>query len=73
MNYTKTPVKNNIKGATDSELVRLLDRKGTGYIVFYLLKRHKTALLSLWAVLITVLYLYPPFTDHVKDILRAIF
>lgn len=35
----------------------------TGRILWHLVKRHKFALVSVWAVLITISYIFPPVWD----------
>lgn len=62
MTYEETPVK---KSKLDPKKLALkeLERVGTGSIIWYLVKRHKTGLLATWAVLMTALYMFPPLPD----------
>lgn len=56
MNYETTGSKKISKKAAVNESIKNVS---TGAIVWALVKRHKFALVSIYAVLITVLYLFP--------------
>ncbi len=56
MNYEKTGSKKIRKSAAINESIKNV---GTGAIVWALVKRHKFALVSIYAVILTILYLFP--------------
>ena len=58
MEYEETPVKNN-KISRKTIALKALETVGTSSIIWYLIKRHKFALVATWAVIITVFYLAP--------------
>ena len=59
MTYEKTPVKPT--KLTDKDLsIKELERLGTPTILWQLVKRHKVGLLATWAIVITLLYVFPP-------------
>lgn len=70
MKYEKTPVKNNIKDASKAEVERILERKSTSSLIWFIVKRHKFGLMSTWAVIMTVLYVFPPLPDIVFTLVR---
>lgn len=60
MTYEKTPViKKASKQAVKQEVAKELDRVSTGAIIWHLVKRHKFAIVLIYAITITVLYLAP--------------
>lgn len=67
--YITAPAKNG-KGSDITENLneRLLSQIGTGRILWHLVKRHKFALVLIWAIVVTISYMFPP----VWDILFAI-
>lgn len=61
--YIETPVKNNIKEAGNQDTLNILNRLDSGYLVWYLIKRHKFGLVTSWAVVITALWSMPFLPD----------
>lgn len=58
MNYKETPIKKpKVSGTTLA--LKGLDRVSTTKIIWYLVRRHKFALVITWAIVITLLYLMP--------------
>mgnify|MGYP001020491243 CR=1 FL=1 len=58
MNYEETQVKKSkVNGATLA--LKGLERVSTARILWYLIKRHKFAIVIVWAIVITILYLMP--------------
>lgn len=41
----------------------VMDKFSSGHIIWYLAKRHKFGLVATWAVVITVLWAFPPLPD----------
>lgn len=62
MKYEATPIKNS-KDLGKTLVIKDLEKLKTGAIMWHLVKRHKFGLVSIWAVTITVLYLFP-FAPH---------
>lgn len=58
MNYEETPIKKTKVSGTAPAL-KGLERVSTAQILWYLVKRHKFALVIVWAVTITLLYTMP--------------
>lgn len=58
MNYEETPVKKSKVSGTNIAL-NGLDRVSTLSILWYLTKRHKFAIVIVWATVITTLYFMP--------------
>ena len=48
----------------------LLDKVSTSRILWHLVKRHKFGLVSIWAVLITISYMFPPVWDILGSLVR---
>lgn len=59
MKYEETPVKPS-KVSAKTLALKELDRVGTASIVWFLIKKHKFGLVLTWAIIITVLYVFPP-------------
>lgn len=68
--YIETPVKNNIKEASKQEVERILGNMGTWSILWHLTKRHKFGLVSVWAIIMTAAYVFPPLPDVLLAIVR---
>lgn len=49
----------------------VLDKIGTGFILWHLLRRHKFELVVVWAVLVTITFIFPPVWSILADILRG--
>ena len=58
MNYEETPVKKS-KVSGDTLVLKGLEKVSTARILWYLIKRHKFAIVIVWAIVITILYLMP--------------
>jgi len=68
-NYITAPAKNgSASDITENLNERLLSQIGTGRILWHLVKRHKFTLVLIWAIVVTISYMFPP----VWDILFAI-
>lgn len=68
MTYEETSIKKG-KGLGKSVAIKATETLGTGTILWLLVKRHKVGLLGTWAVIITVLYIFPPLPDMVLSLL----
>lgn len=62
MTYEDKGIKPN-KTNNKQILLKQLERVSTSSIMWYIVKRHKVGLLGTWAVIITVLYIFPPLPD----------
>lgn len=61
MDFEPTPIKNGkVKDIKNKVSTQYLDQIGTGKIVWHLVKRHKFGLVTIWAILMTVSYIFPP-------------
>lgn len=61
MEYKKTPVSKKVsKEAIDTAIGVKLKDISTLKIQWYVVKRHKFGLLATWAIIITLLYMFPP-------------
>lgn len=67
MKYEKTAIK-----PTDSKKVTLhdMERLSTGVILWFVVKRHKVGILGTWAVVITLLYMFPPLPDILLSLVK---
>lgn len=48
----------------------LLSKVNTSRIIWHLVKRHKFGLVTLWAVLITITYMFPPVWDILGSVIH---
>lgn len=72
INYETTPVKAGSTGKDIKNKIgdNLLDKVGTGRIVWHLVKRHKFGLVSIYAIAITFVWLFPPGPDLLISMIR---
>lgn len=47
-----------------------LDQLPTGQILWHLVKRHKFQLVSAWAIVITIAYMFPPLWDILGSLVK---
>lgn len=67
--YLETAVKpSKVTKKRSAELE--IDRLNTFEIIWHLVKRHKFGLVSIWAVIITVLYLMPFLPDVILSLFK---
>jgi len=67
MKYEKTPVKNNINN--NKILLDQLEKVGTGSIVWHVVKRHKFGIVVAYAIVLTIVYIFPPLPDLILSII----
>lgn len=68
MKYEKTGSKINkdtVNGARDYALKNVK----TGTLVWHVVKRHKFAIVTTYAIVLTILYVFPPAPDLIKAII----
>jgi len=69
MEYATTPVTNSSEAVLGKTVVnKVMNRVETRSIIWHLIKRHKFFLISVWAIFMTIMYLFPPFLDVIKSI-----
>ena len=47
-----------------------LQKISTSQMLWHLIKRHKFGLVSIWAILMTISYMFPPFWDILASLVR---
>jgi len=67
MKYEKTPVKNNINN--NKVLLDQLEKVGTSSIVWHVVKRHKFGIVVTYAIVLTIVYIFPPLPDLILSII----
>lgn len=71
MDFETTPFKpGSIKVMRDKVSDSVLDKVSTSRIFWHLVKRHKFGLVSLWAVVITITWMFPPVWDILGSLIR---
>lgn len=70
MKYETIKPKNNIKEATKAEVIQYMNTQSTGFILWYLAKKHKFGLAASWATIITLLYVFPFLPSLIASLLR---
>ncbi len=65
MDLLETPFKmgSSTRAIKNTVSDNVLEKVTTKRIIWHLVKRHKFGLVSIWAVIITVLWAFPPATD----------
>lgn len=58
MTYEKTPIKK-----TEVTADAVLGHYGTPTMAWHLVRRHRFALMTTWAVIVTLVLLFPPLAD----------
>lgn len=69
MKYEETPVKNTKLTHKDVAL-KTLEVVGTGTVMWFLVKRHKFALVTTWAFIITLFYIAPFVPDLIISAIK---
>ncbi len=70
MEFVKTPATTgSVKEMIIAGDQNFLSKISTGRIVAHLLQRHKFGLVTAWAVLITITYVFPPIWDILKSVI----
>lgn len=69
MTYEKTGSKKLSKQGADNAVKQQIMNQSTLKTVGILLYKHRVGLLALWAVTLTVLYIFPPLPDILTSIL----
>lgn len=64
MTYETTPVK-----GTTVKASAVLSHYSTAKIIGHLLNRHKVGLLATWAIIITIVQIFPPAPDMVLSLI----
>lgn len=67
MVYEKTGEKVNKDTAKNAKSYAL-NNVGTGTLLWHLVKRHKFGIVATYAVILTVMYIFPPAPDLIKSI-----
>lgn len=71
MDFVETGSKaGSIKGMKNKVSDDYLSKITTSRIFWHLVKRHKFGLVSMWAVLITITYMFPPVWDILGSLVR---
>lgn len=71
MDLIETPFKmGSIKKMKDKVSDDYLGKISTSRIMWHLVKRHKFGLVSAWAVVITISYIFPPIWDILGSLVR---
>ena len=69
MEYATTPVTNSTPTELANRAISMgMSKVSTRKIIWHLIKRHKFFLVSTWAVIITILWLFPPAIDVILSI-----
>lgn len=68
LNYQTTPIKPVNAKAAKRYAMKDMDAYSTPAILWFIAKRHSHALVTAWAIVITVLYIFPPAVDVVLSI-----
>lgn len=71
MDFLETPFKTgSVKEMKKTVSNNVLDKVSTGRILWHLVKRHKFGIVSIWAVLVTVTWVFPPVWDILGSLVR---
>lgn len=62
MDYEETPVKKS-KGLGKVTALKAAEQLGTSTLLWLVVKRHKVGLMGTWAVIMTILYVFPAAPD----------
>lgn len=68
MDYVQTPSKTNIQASTKKLVTKGMKDLSTSYIIWFLVKRHRFALIATWAIIVSALYVFPPLPDLVLSL-----
>jgi hypothetical protein len=71
MQYETTPIKNS-KDLGKQVKSANLDKIKTGTILWHLIKRHKFVLVTTWAIVITILYMFPFVPDLLLSVVKGL-
>jgi len=67
--YISTPVGESDGKAIKSKMsIKVLDNISTPKIIWHLVKRHKFGLVLIWAIVMTVSYMFPPVWDIIGSV-----
>ena len=58
------------KGLGKKVAVNSLNNISTGAILWHLVKKHKFAIVSMYAIVLTAVYIFPPLPDILSSLLR---
>lgn len=67
MTYEKTGKKVN-KDTGNNALYHIVKTNSTSKLIWYITRKHKTGLFAAWAVLMTLLYVFPALPDVVLSL-----
>lgn len=71
MDFEATPFKlGSAKTMKNKVSEDLLSKVSTSRIIWHLVKRHKFGLVSIWAILITLTWVFPPIWDLLGSMIR---
>ncbi len=70
MRYEKTPIKHNAKDIIKKQERLTLEQFSTSRLLWTVVKRHKFAIVATWAIIITVVNLFPPLPDLALSIVK---
>ncbi|MBA3679087.1 hypothetical protein H0W80_02765 [Candidatus Saccharibacteria bacterium] len=71
MQYEETPTKNS-KGLGKAVKDNDLEKINTGAILWHLVKRHRFSLVTVWAIVITILYMFPFVPDMILSLFKSL-
>lgn len=66
MKYEKT---GNKKPNGKEIALKQLEQVSTSKLILFIVKRHRVGLLSTWAIIITILYMFPPLPDIILSLI----
>lgn len=70
MQYTETPINNNIKAASSKMLYLAAEKLSTPKLLWLLIKRHKVGLLISSNALLLISFVFPPWLDMLLSIVK---
>lgn len=69
MTYEKTPIKKPTRSDNYAMAVKLAGELKTSTLVWLLVKRHKFAIVVIWAIIMTILFVFPAMPQIVLGLL----
>lgn len=70
MTYETTKVKNNVKEATKNQQIEAAKGLSTSRLLFIVVARHKFGIVAAWAVIMTLVYVFPFLPDLAFTLIR---
>ncbi len=73
MSYETTPFKVGSSKAIKNNINdKALSQINTWSLIWHIVKRHKFGLVSVYAIIITALWIFPPLPDVIASLLRSL-